>query len=347
MRQNVVLVHGARKPRRTEATLTIGGEDVKKILYSAAIAALGVFVFGSGVYAQGDFPSKPIKYIIAFPPGGGSDTNSRILIPFLEKHLGPKAEIVPQNVRGAGGKVGWNELAAAKPDGYTIGMLNLEIMVVSTIDSKVRYKVDSFDMIGNINYDPTVIGVPTGSPYKTLKDLVTAAKAKPGKITVGIPTVGGAIGLLLFENLANVDFNVVLFGGGGPTRNALLGNHVPAIAMSMGALTQFKSKIHMLGQMAAERQPHGPWVPTFKSQGYDLSLGVHRSVGGPAGVPKATLAKLRSAMAKASADPEFKAAMTKRKLPVGYVDGPGLEKLKTDSYKAFSELWAREPWSVK
>lgn len=320
---------------------------MNKLICAAVLAALSVVPFISVAQAQEGFPNKPIKYIIAFPPGGGSDTNSRILIPFLEKHLGPKAEIVPQNIKGAGGKVGWNAVAAAKPDGYTIGMLNLEIMVVSTIDSKVRYKIDSFDMIGNINYDPTVIGVPTGSKYQTLKDLVTAAKAAPGKVTVGIPTVGGAIGLLLFEKQAKIDLNVVLFGGGGPTRNALLGGHVPAIAMSMGALTRFKSKIHMLGQMAEERQPHGPWVPTFKSQGYDLSLGVHRSVGGPAGIPSGALNKLRVAMGKASADPGFKAAMAKRKLPIGYVDGPGLEKLKNDGHKSFKALWAREPWSVK
>ena len=320
---------------------------MRKLMYGAAIAAVSMMAFGSGAYAESGFPTKPIKYIIAFPPGGGSDTNSRILIPFLEKHLGPKAEIIPQNVKGAGGKVGWNALAAAKPDGYTLGMLNLEIMVVSTIDSKVRYKVDSFDMVGNINYDPTVIGVPASSKYRTLKDIVTAAKASPGKVTVGIPTIGGAIGLLLFEGMAGVEFNIVLFGGGGPTRNALLGSHVPSIAMSMGALTRFKKKIHMLGQMAQKRQPHGPWVPTFKEQGYDLSMGVHRSVGGPAGIPKSVLAKLRSAMAKASADPDFKAAMKKRKLPIGYVDGPGLEKLKNDGHKAFSKIWAKKQWSVK
>ena len=145
---------------------------MNKLIYAAVFAAMSIVPFISVAQAEEGFPSKPIKYIIAFPPGGGSDTNSRILIPFLEKHLGPKAEIVPQNIKGAGGKVGWNAVAAAKPDGYTIGMLNLEIMVVSTIDSKVRYKIDSFDMIGNINYDPTVIGVPTGSKYQTLKDLV-------------------------------------------------------------------------------------------------------------------------------------------------------------------------------
>ncbi|MBN9279871.1 MAG: tripartite tricarboxylate transporter substrate binding protein, partial [Hyphomicrobium sp.] len=135
------------------------------------------------------YPTRPINMIVSFPAGGSTDIGARVVAGLAEKILGQPIVVV--NRGGAGGQVGWTELARAKPDGYTIGFLNLPATNTTILDPERQaiFNEGSFTPIANQVLDPGVIWVAANSPYKTLKDLLYAAKAKPGTIraaTTGI-----------------------------------------------------------------------------------------------------------------------------------------------------------------
>ncbi len=295
--------------------------------------------------ARADYPDRLITFIVPLQVGGGGDATSRLLIPFLERHLGG-ARIAVINKPGAGGLVAWNDLANARPDGYTIGLAILPGMVTGAIERQTRYTIDSFTMLGNVSTDPTSISVLKTSPYRTLTDLIDAAKQRPGQLTLGVPRLGSPHGIAsrLFLEAAGIEVNLVPLGDGGPTRTALLGGHVPAAAISLGAVAQHRDRLTVLGQMAEERSPHGASVPTFIEQGVDLSFGVHRAVVGPAGMPAEVVAKLRAAVADAVRDPDFAAAARTQQLPVEYIDGSDLARLVRGQDRRFRLLWRTDPW---
>ena len=112
------------------------------------------------------YPERAITYIVAYRVGGGSDRTSRAFVPFLQKHLGGKIAIL--NKPGAGGNIGFNEIATAKPYGYTIGMTNFPQTIVGPIMGKVNFTIKDFEWLGNINRDPTAIAVLQSSEYKSL-----------------------------------------------------------------------------------------------------------------------------------------------------------------------------------
>lgn len=126
--------------------------------------------------------SRPITHIVAYPPGGGTDVTARLLAPMLEKELGVPVQVV--NKPGAGGQVGFTELVRSKPDGYTIGNLILPTVITTYLnpERKAVFSRKSFELLALQDNDPGIIAVKTDGPYKTLKDLIDAAKAKPGSI---------------------------------------------------------------------------------------------------------------------------------------------------------------------
>ena len=260
------------------------------------IIAFGVLVslgFVDSVPAKAAYPERAINYIVAYRVGGGSDRTSRAFVPFLEKHLGAGAKIAIINKPGAGGNIGFNAIANAKPDGYTIGMTNFPQAIVGPIMGKVKYTIKDFDFLGNVNRGPTTFAVLKTSKYKTLADLMADVKKNPGKISIGMAALSSvhSIGTSKFMVKTGLKFNKVPFGGGGPARNALLGGHVPVLAISMSAIAKFRDKVNILAQASPERVSIGSWVPTFKEQGVDITNFVYRPVAAPKGVPAPILAK--------------------------------------------------------
>ena len=173
--------------------------------------------------ATAAYPERAINYIVAYRVGGGSDRTSRAFVPFLEKHLGKGAKIAIINKPGAGGNIGFNAIANAKPDGYTIGMTNFPQAIVGPIMGKVKYTIKDFDFLGNVNRGPTTFAVLNTSKYKSLADLMADVKKNPGKISMGMAALSSvhSIGTSKFMVKTGLKLNKVPFGGGGPARNAL------------------------------------------------------------------------------------------------------------------------------
>jgi tripartite-type tricarboxylate transporter receptor subunit TctC len=291
-------------------------------------------------------PERAITMIVAFAPGGGTDAAARTLARAMEKDLGQSVLIV--NRAGAGGEIGWAELARARPDGYTIGFINTPNIVTIPIERRARYRLEDFTPIANIVDDPGGYWVLTANPIRNLADLVREARQRPGQISYGTTGVGSDdhLATLAFERMAGIQLLHVPFAGSSQVRNAILGNNIQLAAMNMAeGLNDMRSGIlRPLGQMAVERWAPAGEVPTFRELGYDLVQGSMRGVAAPAGMPLPVLNRIAQAVERALADEEFRRAAAAQDLPLHYL-GPeaymtALRALR-DEYAA---LWAQHPW---
>lgn len=318
---------------------------MKKLLMASMLAVMGV------ASAQAEYPERPITMIVAYNAGGGTDVAARTLAPYIAKHLGNNASIVIVNKPGAGGEVGFTELALAKPDGYTIGFINTPNMLTIPIARKARYTLASFAPIANVVEDAGAFSVLPSRNMKTLKDLVTYAKANPGKVTYGSTGIGSDdhLAALSFERLAGVKMKHVPFSGSAKMRAAVLGGHVMLADMNISeAIAEVdEGKLVALGQMGETRWSGAPNVPTFKEQGYDIVMGSMRGMAAPAGTDPAIVAKLDAAVKAAINDPEFQVQAKKQKLPLNYIDSKTFEKVLQTQTKTFEQLWKEDPWVKK
>lgn len=298
------------------------------------------------------YPSKPINLIVAYAAGGGSDMVVRLLTPFIEKELGNNARIVVTNKPGAGGSIGFSELARSAPDGYTIGLINTPNVLTIPIERKSTFTWRSFDLLGNIVDDPGNFSVHTDSAIKSLQDLAKQAKATPGKFSVGTTGTGSDdhLAMLLFQKIANVQMIHVPYKGASEVRTASQGQQIDVAAINIGEAQQFAkagTPLRHLGVMSAARNPLAPDVPTFKEQGYDINLVSLRGLAAPKGLPPDIRSRLVAATEKAIANPEFQKKATQAYAPVRYLPPDRYETELKDSDEQFQKLWTEMPWGDK
>ena len=282
--------------------------------------------------AASDFPKKgkSIDLVVAFGSGGAVDTAARLIQPVLEKELGTNVEVI--NKPGAGGQIGYTQLTSAKPDGYTIGATGSPSVVVSPLDPArgAKYTRSSFQPLGRQVIDPAVIAVQPDSPYKTLKELLDAAKAKPKSMTAsttGLQT-GEHFAMAQIQETTGAEFAPVHFSeGASQATTAFLGKHVDILVANVSDVTDLtkQNKARVLGIMTAERSPSLPDVPTFKESGYEVEAGTARGYSAPAGLPADVAKKLEAALQKAIEDPEVVKKMNELGLQTSYLSGKDYE----------------------
>jgi tripartite-type tricarboxylate transporter receptor subunit TctC len=254
------------------------------------------------------WPDKPVKLIVAYGAGGGTDITARLLAQGLEKVIGQP--VVVENITGGAGWVGWGAIAKAKPDGYTIGYLNIPNMYTGYLDPKMKRKenLDSFTAIMNHVTDPCTWVVKNDSPYKTLKDLVEAVKKSPGKLSIANHGNGGDdhLATLDMQRKAGTQYNIVHNNTTAISRTQLLGGHVDVLGANVSEVFQnHQSKeMRVLGVMGDKRSPFLPDVPTFKELGYNVNWSSGRGVAAPAGLPPAIVKALTEALIKVIDSPE-------------------------------------------
>jgi tripartite-type tricarboxylate transporter receptor subunit TctC len=307
---------------------------MKLVIVLAALAAAAVAL---PAHAQ-QYPNRPITMIVPFPPGGIADITGRPLAVSMSKVLGQP--VVIENKAGAGGAVGHAFVAKAKPDGYTIMTALSSIVVIPEAD-KVNgrpstYQMSDFTPIALISADPTILLVPAGAPWKTLKELIDDARSRPGKISYASSGVYGTIHTC-FEMLAqaaDVKLLHVPYKGGGPAMTALLAGETNLGAQSPGVSDpHIKSgKIRVLGSWAGTRTASLPDVPTMKEQGFDVEFYIWAGVFAPAGLPPEVRERLTAAVRQSAQDPEFVKALANVNTPVNYKEGKDFDVfLDTDT----------------
>lgn len=295
----------------------------------ALLAATALMPFGA--VAQETFPSRPTTMIVPFPPGGVADITGRPTAHVMGRLL--KQPVVVQNKPGAGGSVGAALAARAAPDGYTILMALSSISVLPVADRlqgrAPAYELNQFAPIALISADPTVLVVRADGPYKTLKNFVEAAKAKPGTINYGSSGVYGTlhVAMEIFAGAAGIKLFHIPYQGGGPAVAALLGGQIDALASGpSAAIGQIKAgKMRALAIWGDKRLASMPDVPSMKELGYDATFYIWSGLFAPAATPKSIMDVLRDAVKRTIEDNEFKQAMAKVETPIAYLDAPAFK----------------------
>jgi tripartite-type tricarboxylate transporter receptor subunit TctC len=314
------------------------------LLSAAAIAAPGV--------AMAAYPEQPIKMIVAYGAGGGTDIVARVMAPYIAKYLGNNASIVVVNRPGAGGGIGFTEVANAPADGYTIGFINTPNVLTIPIERKASFHWQGFDLLGNVIDDPGNFSVHADSPIKNLKDLVAYAKANPGAVSYGTTGIGSDdhLAALMFERAAGVKLTHVPFKGAAEVHNAVASKQIFMAAMNIGEALQYAkggSPLRQLGQMSTSRTNLAPAIPTFKEQGYDIVMASLRGIAAPKGLPAPLREQLVNAVQKAAADPEFQAKAANYFAPLRYLPPARYEAELREAETGFRQLWKDMPWGEK
>jgi tripartite-type tricarboxylate transporter receptor subunit TctC len=238
--------------------------------------------------AQGGWrPDRQITMIVAFAAGGGTDLAARTIARFMEADLGQS--VVVLNRPGAGGEIGFTELARARPDGYTIGFINTPTIVTIPIERRARFSLDDFSLIGNIVDDPGGMWVLPDSPYRTLADLLAAARANPGTIGYGTTGIGSDdhLAMLALERASGTKFLHIPFAGSSLVKQNVFSRTIPLAVMNVaeGLNDLRQGTLHPLAQMGETRWDRAPNIPTLRELGFDVVEGSMRGMAAPAGMP--------------------------------------------------------------
>ncbi|MPT54260.1 MULTISPECIES: tripartite tricarboxylate transporter substrate binding protein [Delftia] len=302
-------------------------EFVLATLGASALAATGP------LFAQ-SWPERPITFICPWPAGGTADQSMRALCTVAGKLLGQP--IAVENRAGASGMIGAKALASARADGYTIGQIPISVTRFSQLGSLQADPRKDYTYIARTSGQTFGIAVPAHSPFKTLKDFVAAAKARPGQVTYAHAGVGGAthVGMEEFAGVAGIQLNHVPYKGGAEALQGVLGGHVDALADSSSWAPHVEAgKLRLLATWGEQRTARFKDVPTLRECGYDVVVDAPNGIGAPRGLEPAVAARLREAFRAAVASPEFKSVAEKLDAPLLYLDGPDYEKYVNTVYQ--------------
>lgn len=271
--------------------------------------SFSLFNCSNAVQDGSNYPNKPITLIVPWAPGGMTDISSRILGAVLQEKLGQPVNVV--NRTGGGGVVGHLALAQAKPDGYTLGAVTVEITLLHHQGLTELTSNDFTPLTLTIN-NPAAITVKADAPWDSLPDLIKAIKANPGSIQAS-GTGKGAIwdlarlGFLNALGLKDKDMPWVPSQGAAPALQELLAGGVEVVTASLTEVDALRKsgQVKCLGVMADQRLEQFPEVPTLKEQGVDWSIGGWVSLCAPKGLDPVVQSKLDSVVRVVTASPEF------------------------------------------
>ena len=292
------------------------------------------------------WPERPIEIIVGFATGGGTDITARTLAQHLGKVLG--ASVVVNNKPGASGALGLSQVARAKPDGYTLGMTNFPGLLTLPIERQAGFSTADFAYLGNLVRDPSAFSVSMDSPYKSIADVIAAAKKSPATISYGSTGAGtdDHLQMVMFEELTGTKLLHVPFQGAGPLKTAMLGGHVAVGGLNLGeVMPQAGKTMRPLAQASAVASPLAPDVPTFRAQGIDLVFASERGIVAPKGLPPDVEQKLAAALRQIASSAEFQEQMKQQYTEMDYLPGAQWKQRLDASEAHFRRLWAQKRWA--
>ena len=305
-------------------------------------ATSAVIAMPSLAWAQDKYPSKPITLICPYAAGGNADQRSRQIGRFISTALGQP--VIVDNKPGAGGNIGTEAIARAKPDGYTIGMGNFAPLAVNP----TMFKKMNFDPAKDlvpvclIEKGPLVLMVPANSPFKSVKDIMAAAKASPGKLSFASGGLGGSHHLSgeMFKSLAGLSITHIPYKGGAPATTDLMGGQVDMMFEQMysAAPSIRAGKLRALAITSRTRSPLFPDLPTMAESGVPgFDVQNWQGLVAPAGTPAALIKLLNETTSKALADPTIREQM----LGQGNELGGGTPEQFASFIKSEADRWGK------
>ena len=316
----------------------------QSIVQTLATACIGAFITATpftAVWSQADYPNKPIKYIVPFPPGGTSDVMGRLLADGLSRELGQP--VIVENIGGGGGVIGTDRGAKATPDGYTLIQTGVgQNAVAHSFEPKPKYdSINDFVHLSQVHSGPNVLVVNATQPFTTIQELVTHIKKNPGKLDYGYtPASSGHMAMEQFKQTAKLFIVGIPYRGGGPMLTDLIGGQIPMMFINQDvALPHVKSgKLRALAVSSSKRNPLYPDVPTVAESGYPGFEALSWSgISVPKGLPPAVLAKIDAAVSKVMNAP----ATRQRLESVGFVVPTLGSKPYTDFVAADLARWTK------
>ena len=276
-------------------------------LLAAALIITNTDAFAQTSTATG-YPNRPLRFILPFPPGGGTDIVGRVLAQKLSEELG--LPVIPDNRPGAGGNIGAEAAAKAAPDGYTIVICTVGLAVSPTLYKKLGYDaVRDLTPIGLVASTPNALAVHPSMPARTVKQMVNLAKSGAGKVSFGTGGAGTLNDLIaqVFRSASHADVLIVPYKGINPATVAVLSGEVDAVVVAVSSAAPYvkSGKLRALATLAPRRAQALPEVPTAVEAGYPELEGVlWYGMLAPAGTPQPVISRLSQAFAKivASAD---------------------------------------------
>jgi tripartite-type tricarboxylate transporter receptor subunit TctC len=299
-------------------------------LLAAATAGVCAAAFSTFALAQ-QYPERGLTLIVPYGAGGGTDITARLLAKDVEGVLGKPVTV--ENRAGGGGWVGWGALAAAKPDGYTLGYLNVPSMYAGYLDRQYNRKetLESFTPLMNHVLDYNIWAVKADSPFKSVKDVIDAAKKAPDTITVTGFGAGGDdhIATLGIGAETGTKFVVVHHRSTAEGKTQVLGGHVQVLGANISEVAEEvkAGQLRILGVMSPQRSKFLPNAPTFKEQGFNQVWSVSRGIAAPAGLPQNVQATLTAALEKTLTSREHQQKAEQLSLEPSVIKG--------DAYKTF------------
>ncbi len=307
----------------------------RAMLGSAAAALLP-----ASLRAQtGAYPSRPVELVVPASAGGGTDVLARLFSDAARKHFAQPLTVI--NKPGASATIGMAEIAAARPDGYKIGMVVSELAIMPHLGVG-KFSPADFTMIAGLNADPAGITVRADAPWNTVEEFLAAAKANPGGMRVGNSGNGSVFHLAAaaVEDKTGVKFTHVPFQGAAPSVLALLGGHIDAISVSLAEASAHiqAGKLKALAVMANKRMASFDKVPTLKERGIDVSVSVWRGLAITKGAPPEVVAALKAMTVKTAEEPAFKAGLEKANLGYALADGESFAAMVNKDSDDFKQL---------
>ena len=312
---------------------------MRKLLLKTIIFFI-IFAFSSSLgFAQGKFPTEPIRLIITHAAGGTTDMPARVIQPYLQKAIG--VPVVIENMVGAGGNIARSFVYKQKPDGYVLLVSQQPSMSSGEIVSGGKFETLRLTHVFNIagrNYD--CVAVPYNSPIKTIEDMKRASQSQP------LTSAGSGIGTnsyiaaMLLKQKAGVSLIYVPFNSGTEAALAVAGEKTQ---MGTGALDSYsplleQKKLRVIAVTGPERDESHREIPTLTELGYPIKMDQMTGVFAPPGLPKERLDILVKAFEKAMADPEFKAAAAKASLTLQPLSGDEFFKASKAIYDTIKNL---------
>jgi len=285
---------------------------MSKLLRCAAVALALLLAAGSAIAQKGNYPDKPIRFVVPFPPGGGTDIVARVMAQKLSEAFGQS--VVVDNRGGAGGTIGAEIAAKSTPDGYTMIMVSGSYAVNAGLYKLPYDPLNGIDTVSLVGTSPFIVALHPSVPAKNVKNLIALAKAKPGSINYASTGTGGITHMAteLFRLMSNVNLMHIPYKGTGPALNDLIGGQVQMIfGAILATLPHVKSGklkgIAVTGPKRSEALPEMPTVSESGLPGYEVTLWY--GVWGPRGLPKEIVKRWNAELVKVLQSPDMKSRL--------------------------------------
>lgn len=298
----------------------------------------------SSAASTDDYPSQPVTFMMPYAAGGPSDTTARSFGTCLGEQLG--GTFVVENQESGAGAVAMQKLAAAKPDGYTVGLSTNGPLVLNPMSNDLAYSRDDFRALGTMAEIPTLFAVSKNSEYKTIGELFDAAKASPGSVSIGVPgaTSSLAIELKRLQQETGIEFALVPTSGSSELITNLLGGHIDAGFINDHVDVESQVKAGALVPLAAageERSEAYPDVPTTLESGYDVKTTSVYGLFAPKDLPDEIATKLESGVETCLSDDAVIKQIGDRFVPNTFTDGAGTAKVFEDMETRYAPILSK------